>query len=184
MPRTSCAPRWRASAWGWSCPEEQVDPQRQAELTKDIAELDQLIDEILLASRLDAIADLEVNEDIDLLALAAEECAHYEDCSLDGMPVIVRGDPRLLRRMIRNLLENARRHGAPPVAVDVRQEDGRAVLRVRDQGPSIAPVDRERLFAPFFRMAGAAGGAGLGPGAGAADRPPAWRRRHLRAALL
>ena len=141
---------------------EQVDPQRQAELTKDIAELDQLIDEILLASRLDAIAELEINEDIDLLALAAEECAHYENCSLDGTPVMVRGDPRLLRRMIRNLLENARRHGAPPVAVDVRQEDGRAVLRVRDQGPAIAPADRERLFAPFFRMAGATSGTGLG----------------------
>ena len=41
-------------------------------------------------------------------------------------------------------------------------DKGRAVLRVRDQGPAIAPADRERLFAPFFRMAGAAGGTGLG----------------------
>jgi signal transduction histidine kinase len=141
---------------------EQLDTQRQAELTQDIAELDALIDEILLASRLDAIAELESKEEIDLLALAAEECARYEACSLDGTPVIVRGDPRLLRRMIRNLLENARRHGKPPIQVDVRHLDDRAVLRVRDQGTPIAPADRERLFAPFFRMPGATSGTGLG----------------------
>jgi signal transduction histidine kinase len=141
---------------------EQVDPQRQAELAKDIAELDQLIDEILLASRLDAIAELEVKEEVDLLALAAEECARYEDCTLDGTPVIVRGDPRLLRRMIRNLLENAKRHGAPPIAVEVRLETGEAILRVRDQGAAIADADRDRLFAPFFRRAGAIIGTGLG----------------------
>ena len=52
----------------------------KAELTRDIAELDLLIDEILLASRLDAVAALGTAEEIDLLALAAEECARYEDC--------------------------------------------------------------------------------------------------------
>jgi signal transduction histidine kinase len=141
---------------------EQIDAPRQAELTRDIAELDALIDEILLASRIDASAELDVNEEVDLLALAAEECARYEACSLDGTSAIVRGDPRLLRRMIRNLLENARRHGRPPIEVDVRHRDARAVLRVRDQGTPIAPADRERLFAPFFRMTGATSGTGLG----------------------
>jgi signal transduction histidine kinase len=147
---------------GLELSKEQVDPQRQAELAKDIAELDQLIDEILLASRLDAIADLEINEAVDLLALAAEECARYDECALDGTSVTVRGDPRLLRRLIRNLLENAKRHGAPPITVEVHSEQGRGVLRVRDQGPAIAEGDRERLFAPFFRMAGATSGTGLG----------------------
>src|SRR5262249_9606917 len=60
---------------------QEVDPQRKAELEKDIAELDQLIDEILLTSRLDAVSALEVEEDVDLLALAAEECARYEGCA-------------------------------------------------------------------------------------------------------
>src|ERR1700674_1918730 len=59
---------------------DQVAPKRKAELERDIVELDQLIDEILLTSRLDAVADLEVDEEIDLLALAAEECARYEGC--------------------------------------------------------------------------------------------------------
>src|SRR6266850_83171 len=52
-------------------------------------------------------------------SLASEECARYDEIELEGQPVTVRGDPRLLRRMIRNLLENARRHGAPPIAVSV-----------------------------------------------------------------
>ena len=51
------------------------DPARKAELEKDIAELDLLVDEILLASRLDAVEHLNHAEEIDLLALAAEECA-------------------------------------------------------------------------------------------------------------
>jgi HAMP domain-containing protein len=48
------------------------DPARKAELDKDIAELDLLVDEILLASRLDAVEHLDNAEEIDLLALAAE----------------------------------------------------------------------------------------------------------------
>src|SRR5450756_271601 len=62
------------------------DPKRKSELERDIAEIDR-------------------REDVDLLALAAEECARYEDCALEGEPVVVQGDARLLRRMIRNLLE-------------------------------------------------------------------------------
>ncbi len=50
-------------------------PKYKAELERNIAELDELIDEILLASRLDAIRTLQTREDVDLLALVAEECA-------------------------------------------------------------------------------------------------------------
>jgi signal transduction histidine kinase len=143
---------------------EHVDPTRQAELEKDIAELDQLIEEILLASRLDAVTELEVSEEIDLLALAAEECARYERCSLEGEPVMVRGDPRLLRRMIRNLLENAAHYGQPPIEVAVRNREGSAVLSVCDHGPGIAESERERLFSPFHRPAGRSDGGGTGLG--------------------
>jgi signal transduction histidine kinase len=140
-----------------------ADPRRKLELTQDIAELDALIDEILLASRLDAGAALEVDEDVDLLALASEECARYPDAALDGRPATVRGDPRLLRRMIRNLLDNARRHGAPPIAVRVGPAGGSVELTVCDHGPGIADADREAAFQPFQRVGtGAGGGAGLG----------------------
>jgi signal transduction histidine kinase len=142
---------------------QDADPKRKADLDRDIAELDSLIDEILLASRLDAVKGLDRVEDIDLLALAAEESARYEIVELDGRPVFVRGDPRLLRRMVRNLLENAKRHGAPPIQVSVAGAGAGAgaELSVCDRGAGVAQADRERVFEPFFR-AGSGTGSGLG----------------------
>ena len=125
-------------------------PERRGELQKDIAELDALIDEILLASRLEAKEEL-VLEEIDLLALAAEECARYDAVELDGEPVTVRGDARLLRRMIRNLLENARKHGVPPVRVSLSRD---IFLRVCDAGPGVPEAEREKVFEPFYRGLG------------------------------
>jgi len=128
------------------------------EVERDIAELDELIDEVLLASRLDAVRSPERVEDVDLLALAAEEAARYE-LEAQGEPVLVRGDPRLLRRMIRNLLENARRHGAPPIEVHVSKNKS---IQVCDGGPGVPEADRERIFEPFYRRSGTSDGAGLG----------------------
>jgi signal transduction histidine kinase len=142
----------------------EAQPERKAELAKDIAELDQLVDEILLVSRLDATEQLDAREDIDLAALAAEECARYDDCSVEGQPVTVRGDPMLLRRMIRNLVENAELHGKPPIEVNVERRDGQAVLRVSDRGAVIAEDARERLFSPFYRIPGRSGPKGTGLG--------------------
>src|SRR5499425_2156837 len=101
---------------------------------------------ILLASRLDTTEQLDISEDLDLAALTAEECARYDDCALEAKPVMVRGDPMLLRRMIRNLIENAKLHGRPPVEVSVAREEDRAALNVLDHGPLIAEDARERLF--------------------------------------
>jgi signal transduction histidine kinase len=145
---------------------ELVDaaPERKLELQRSIAELDQLVDEILLASRLDATEQLDVCEEIDLGALAAEECARYDDCCVEGKPVIVRGDPMLLRRMIRNLVENAQLHGEPPIEVTVGGQDGQAVLNVSDRGPVIVERARERLFSKFYRVPGKAGAKGTGLG--------------------
>ncbi len=138
--------------------------RRKAELERDIAELDQLVDEILLASRLDASDQLDVREDIDLAALAAEECARYDNCCVAGRPAAVRGDPTLLRRMIRNLVENAQLHGKPPIEVTVGHRHGEAVLDVSDRGPVIAADARERLFSPFYRIPGRCGSKGIGLG--------------------
>ena len=142
----------------------EAQPERKAELAKDIAELDQLVDEILLVSRLDATERLDVHEDIDLAALAAEECARYEDCGVAGMPVTVRGDPMLLRRMIRNLVENAKLHGRPPIEVTVERRDDQAVLHVLDHGPAIVAEARQDLFTPFYRIPGRYGPKGTGLG--------------------
>jgi signal transduction histidine kinase len=147
--------------------EDKIDPQRRNDLKADVAELDQLIDELLLASRLDAIRAPESRENIDLLALAAEEAAR-DSIPVEGQPVFVRGDRTLLRRMIRNLLDNARRHAADS-SPDVRvlADGDHAVLSVRDHGAGIPESDHEKIFEPFYRRPDASD-AGRGSGLGLA----------------
>ena len=145
---------------------DKVDAQKQTEVKADIAELDLLIDEILLASRLDAVRAPERSEKIDLLALAAEEAAR-SNIAVEGEPIQVMGDRIYLRRMIRNLLDNVRRHAgdtSPDVRVS-RDNRGQARLEVRDHGPGIPGDERARIFEPFYRPAGRAEsgkGSGLG----------------------
>ncbi len=140
------------------------DGKRKADLEKDIAELDALIEQILLSSRLDAVHDLDRSEDVDLLAVAAEEAARYEHCAVSGEPVLVRGDRGLLQRMVRNLLDNAAQHGVAPIAVEVCADAAGAAMLVSDHGPGIPPGDRERIFTPFYRAAGGAAVTGTGLG--------------------
>jgi signal transduction histidine kinase len=130
---------------------QNADPKIKAGLEQDIAELDDLVDEILLASRLDTVAHHEVREEIDLLALAAEESARYDDVHLEGEPLKVQGDPRLLRRLLRNLLENAKRHGAPPTQIRLQRDAGWVVMKVWDNGPGPQPAEFDQLFTPFYR---------------------------------
>jgi len=143
---------------------DRAPPARREALEQDVAELDALIDEILLASRLDAVERLDTVEEVDLLALAAEECTRYEEAELDGQPVTVRGDPRLLRRLLRNLLENARRHGAPPIELRIAQSASGAEIRVCDHGAGVPVAERERVFEPFRRFPGATEATGVGLG--------------------
>ena len=139
------------------------------EISRNIGELDQLIDEILLASRLDAReSDMGKVEQVDLTGLAAEECARAGAELVEvghGHAIAVDGVPRLLRRALRNLLENARRYSSGAVTVEVTQDQTRAVVRVSDQGPGVPPEERERIFEPFYRLHGVSerdGGVGLG----------------------
>jgi len=138
------------------------DPKYQAALGRDVAELDLMIDEILLTSRLGAVQKPQLEESIDLLALAAEEGARYDDCTVEGEAVTVRGERRLLARLIRNLLDNASHHGMPPLRVVVRRQEDRAILEVMDNGAGIPETERERVFSPFHRLGGDSRGMGLG----------------------
>ncbi|WP_332852609.1 sensor histidine kinase [Duganella sp. S19_KUP01_CR8] len=141
-----------------------VDPKRRAGLEQDIAELNDLLDEILLASRLGAVCDNAELEELDLLALAAEECARYDDALLNGASAVMQGDPRLLRRLLRNLLENAHRHGVPPAHVSIACNEGLATLAVWDSGPGIPEEEFERVFEPFYRRRGTRDNSGAGLG--------------------
>jgi len=141
--------------------------QRRLEIERNLAELDQLIDEILLASRLDAKeSDLGSVESVDLVGLAAEECARTSaQLETQAASVMVPGISKLLRRAVRNLLENARRYGAGDISVLLHQENGFAVIQVNDQGPGVPEALQTRIFEPFYRLPGASehdGGVGLG----------------------
>ena len=134
------------------------------EIHANVAELDALVEEVLLASRLDALRDLEHRDTVDLLGLAAEEAARV-DATLDGAPLAVTGDERLLRRALRNLLENAKRYGGDDVSVSTQHAGNEALVRVCDRGPGVPAALRERIFEPFYRLPGHAeksGGVGLG----------------------
>jgi signal transduction histidine kinase len=140
------------------------DAHLKEEIARDVAELDGLVEEILLASRLESGAPEEREETVDVTALAAEECARAR-AALSGEVATVTGSPRLLRRLLRNLLENARRHGGgTSVEVEVRRTpDGGAEIDVLDRGPGVPPGLAERIFEPFHRLPLAKdGGAGLG----------------------
>lgn len=143
---------------------EAAEPKIKSGLEQDIAEIDGLIDEILLAARLDAVQMPEILEELDLLATAAEECARYDDVHLEGTPQKLRGDARLLRRLLRNLLENAERHGSPPTQMRVSRDGDFAVVRVWDEGPGPTQDEFERVFAPFYRRRDAQAGTGTGLG--------------------
>lgn len=147
----------------------EPSPRTRDEITRNIAELDQLVDEILLASRLDAReTDMGTVEVVDLTGLAAEESARA-GADLDTVgaqhTVVIQGVPKLLRRALRNLLENARRYSTGPVCVSVARRAGRAEVRVCDRGPGVPEAERERIFEPFYRLRGASereGSVGLG----------------------
>ncbi len=158
-----------------SLPASQFSTGLKEEIKRNIIELDQLIEEILLASRLDAQeADLGTVETVDLVGLAAEECARVgaelEVQTASSQELVVKGVSKLLRRALRNLLENAARHGAGSsgageITLSLRTTQGDVLITVCDRGPGVPAAYQERIFEPFFRLPGASersGGAGLG----------------------
>lgn len=120
-----------------------------------------------------------MDERVDMAELASRLArAASIDCDLIGPnegTAWVRGNRRLLERAIDNLIDNAKRHGAPPIVIAVEVDvvtainTGDAMTRrvrvtVTDHGAGIAPADRERLTRPFERGDASRGipGSGLG----------------------
>lgn len=122
------------------------------DIRQDCAEIDAHIEEILLASKLDAVG-IPLRESVDLAVLVAEESARL-GIAFDVVPAEVPGDTRLLRRAVRNLLENALKHGRTGIEATVHvAPPGFRVVQVLDRGPGIAEGERQRVFEPFHRPA-------------------------------
>jgi signal transduction histidine kinase len=134
------------------------------EMIRNLSELDDLVEEILLKSRLGSDQPYLMDQNIDLLAVAAEEAA-IVGANVEGSDPVVCGNEKLIRRMIRNLVQNAARHGKPPIDVTLTEQHGCVEMRVRDYGKGLRPEDMASVFEPFFRPAGRSesdGGWGLG----------------------
>lgn len=158
----------------------QDDPIRlrlRQEIENNLRELDALIEELLLSSRLQAQAghvqphpQADSGVHFDLLATVAEEVARSgaELIAADGVTPVL-GEERLLRRAVRNLLDNAARYGQGAVQAELKhvQIDGKpwAEVLVMDRGPGVPAHEAQRIFEPFYRLPGHAeseGGVGLG----------------------
>ncbi|MFD3930186.1 sensor histidine kinase [Streptomyces sp. NPDC058614] len=99
-----------------------------------------------------------------LVETTVDELPDHEGVTVSSEPVVVLGDPDLLAQAVRNLVENAQRHGGPagsPVEVAVAP----GLVTVRDHGAGVPLADRERVFA---RGVTAGSGAASGTGAGLA----------------
>ena len=130
-----------------------------------------LVDDLLLLARADERALTIAQDDVDVDDLLGAEIERQSrETSLmiraDVTPTRVVGDTGGLSRMLRNLLDNAVRHAKSEVVVTLHACGEHAVLIVDDDGPGIAPDDRERVFDRFVRLdanrSRSAGGAGLG----------------------
>jgi signal transduction histidine kinase len=157
-------------------------PEAQArirDLERDLAELERLIEDVLTAARLEAtglpahLAPVDVRTLLDDLVERARLDPVTAGCPANvapGAAVRVTADEALLRRAIWNLVENAAKYGAPPITLSAIRDDNRVAISVDDEGPGIAPAERERVLDPFHRgvaaraarAAGGAGGVGLG----------------------
>src|SRR5438067_112962 len=143
-------------------------------LTADVERFQRLVEDLLEISRYDAgVADLHL-EDVSLTELVIRAVA-----SVDGPPVelgpgarddglALEADKRRMTQVIKNLVENAARYGGGATRVIVDAGHYVARVAVDDEGPGVAPEEREAIFERFFRgsASGQRRGGGQGSGLG------------------
>ena len=154
-----------------------------ADIAEDLDELETLISDVLVASRLDLAArgltqgippikrdPIEPAELLNHCAARFKRGLVARELQLQvqaELPPIL-GDRGLLRRAIENLLENANKYSEPsaPITLSAREHEGFVVIEVADEGVGIGPEDLKHVFRPFFRVdrsrTKATGGHGLG----------------------
>lgn len=152
---------------------DERQARRKAEIERDISELDEMIEGILLSSRLEAYAQNTQEmpqEPVDVLALIAEECAHYPDVQVSGESATLSLHAKLIQRLVRNVVENALKYGAAPIEVSVVKTRPKTAtpaaqgvdIHFKDHGAGVNLDDPNQLFEPFVRAHPSQKGAGLG----------------------
>ena len=150
-------------------PERAEWPAVAAGVLEEGGRMERLVDDLLSLARADEGAALVHTEEVDLGEMIAAEAERVEGLAVDTSavaPVVVRGDAQSLRRAVRNLLDNARRHAASRIVLRVTLEGDEVLAVVEDDGSGIPEAEREQVFERFARLEESrdrdAGGTGLG----------------------
>lgn len=144
-----------------------ADADALADIEAGAARLAELLDDLLALAREDA-HEGGAADTVDLAELARAVAHDHPAATVttSGGRALVRGDRAALERALRNLVENAERHGPPgdaPIAIAVAGGARDARLSVTDGGPGLTPEEGQRAFQRFWRGERAApGGSGLG----------------------
>ncbi|GAA5121984.1 sensor histidine kinase [Pseudonocardia adelaidensis] len=147
-----------------------VDRSTITALRGETARLNNLVEGLILLARADERGLRPRREEVDLDEVAELERGRPADgavvAEVRAVPVRVVGDRGQLARVVRNLVDNARRHARSRVLVTVGRDGDTAVLEVSDDGPGVPHSERARVFERFVRLddarARADGGSGLG----------------------
>jgi two-component system, OmpR family, osmolarity sensor histidine kinase EnvZ len=153
--------------------ERGADPKLQQEMVKDIEALDTIVEQFLAYVRTDSGEAMRRDADLNAIVLTVVERLSRDGRKVEFLPGALPPlalKPGAATRLVTNLVENAIRHGAPPVEIETGVENGRALLRVLDQGPGIPESERERVLQPFARLDGARTTPGTGLGLAIVDR--------------
>lgn len=150
--------------------DEMTDAERRrflANIDADTQRLSQLVTRLLDLARADmAQPEAGVSEDLAPTVGHIADAHRTAGLAIEVEPLI--DLPRIavpeatLERVLTTLLENARQCGARAVRISAQADAEAVTLRVADDGPGVAPADRERLFEPFFTTRRSDGGTGLG----------------------
>lgn len=150
------------------------DRQIARSLEDDLAGMERLVSQLLAMARLEGIR---ITDDaaVDLSSLAVDVVRHLGPIAFDmnrdievvggEQPIRVKGNPDCLFRALRNLVENALRHGPAHSTVTVRLNSSPPAIGVEDHGPGIPLEAREFIFQRFWRGGrdrNSEDGAGLG----------------------
>lgn len=145
-----------------------------ADVASEAERMSRLVDGLLVLARADAGVAVE-RRPVDVRAVATEEARRItppgrardetQDVRVTSHgAALVSGDPDALGRAVRILLDNAFRHGRPPVDLSIAERDGRVRIEVRDAGPGLPPGSEDHVFERFYRADPARSGEGSGLG--------------------
>jgi signal transduction histidine kinase len=133
-----------------------ADPERLAQLEREVLEMDRLVGELLASARVDFSALNPTRLDAAALAGTALERLHLPAGRLhvETDDPHVEADATLLLRAVSNLVDNAERHGKGLVRLSLRSRPGHLLVEAEDAGPGFDEAGLSRAFEPFRQRTG------------------------------